>query len=151
LGKPRSRDGRPPKVCLATWAPFVGGAEVAAERLAVGLRDAGHEIFVIVGREGAVLDGMRDSGIRAIQLPMYFTDRWHWLRWYRAQKELYRLLRQERPHVLHSNDLPTHQMVSDAARRAGVPRVCHHRFPFDRAAIDWLNKFGAERHLFVSQ
>jgi glycosyltransferase involved in cell wall biosynthesis len=42
-------------------------------------------------------------------------------------------------------------MVSDAARRIGLPRVCHHRWIFEGAAIDWLNKFGAERHVFVSR
>ena len=31
---------RPLRVVLASMAPFVGGAEVAAERLAVGLREA---------------------------------------------------------------------------------------------------------------
>jgi glycosyltransferase involved in cell wall biosynthesis len=61
------------------------------------------------------------------------------------------VLRRERPDVVHSNDLPTHQMVSDAARRAGIPRICHHRWVFGGSAIDWLNKFGAERHLFVSR
>lgn len=43
---------RPLKVCHATWAPFVGGAEVAAERLAVGLREAGHEVFSCSARPG---------------------------------------------------------------------------------------------------
>src|SRR5262249_51130014 len=55
------------------------------------------------------------------------------------------------PDVIHSNDLPTHQIVSDAARGLGVPRICHHRFPFSDTAIDWMNKYGAERHVFVSR
>jgi len=54
------------------------------------------------------------------------------------------------PDIVHSNDLPTHQMTSDAARRLGIPRICHHRWVFDGPAIKWLNKFGGERHLFVS-
>jgi glycosyltransferase involved in cell wall biosynthesis len=42
-------------------------------------------------------------------------------------------------------------MVSHAARGLGIPRLCHHRFYYDRLAIDWFNKYGAEHHLFVSQ
>jgi glycosyltransferase involved in cell wall biosynthesis len=61
------------------------------------------------------------------------------------------ILRREQPDVVHSNDLPSHQMTSDAARRLGIPRVCHHRWVFEGPAINWLNKFGAEKHLFVSE
>ena len=59
-------------------------------------------------------------------------------------------MKRYRPDVIHGNDLPTHQIVSDAARGLGVPRICHHRFPYGRAAIDWFNKFGAESYVFVS-
>jgi glycosyltransferase involved in cell wall biosynthesis len=41
--------------------------------------------------------------------------------------------------------------MAGAARGLGIPRVCHHRFPFAKEGIDWFNKFGAERHLFVSR
>jgi glycosyltransferase involved in cell wall biosynthesis len=141
----------PLKVCLASMAPFVGGAEVAAERLALGLKNAGHDVFVVLGKKEAVYDRFERAGLRCIHAPMYFTDKWHWLRYWRARQGLRGLLGREQPDVIHSNDLPTHQIVSDAARFLRIPRLCHHRFPFDRAAIDWMNKFGAERHLFVSR
>jgi glycosyltransferase involved in cell wall biosynthesis len=139
------------KVCLATMAPFLGGAEVAAERLAVGLRGAGHDVLVVVGTEGPVLERLRHAGLRCAYSPVHLTDKWHWVRYVRARGRLRRLLRRERPDVIHSNDLPTHQMVSDAARGLGIPRVCHHRFPFGGAAADWMNKYGAEHHVFVSR
>ena len=139
------------KVCLTTLAPFVGGAEVAAERLALGLQENGHEVFVVVGKQGEVMDRMQKAGLKSICSPMYFTDKWHYWRYYDARKKLQQLLAGERPDIVHSNDLPTHQIVSDASRRLGFPRVCHHRFPFSAPAINWLNKYGAEQHLFVSQ
>jgi glycosyltransferase involved in cell wall biosynthesis len=71
-------------------------------------------------------------------------------RYWSARKQLRRILLEERPEVVHSNDLPTHQMVSDAARGTGIPRFCHHRFVYSQACLDWLNKFGADRHLFIS-
>src|SRR5262249_36938581 len=132
-------------------APFVGGAEVAAERLGAGLREAGHEVFVLLGRTGAVRERMQRAGLRCLVSAMHQTDKWHCLRYWKARRALRGVLRRERPDVIHSNDLPTHQIVSDAARGLGVPRLCHHRFPFPGAATDWLNKYGAERHLFVSR
>src|SRR5690349_7241433 len=139
------------KVCLVSMAPFVGGAEVAAERLGVGLRDAGHDVLMVLGTRNEVHDRMAAAGLRCVHAPMYFTDKLHWFRYWRARRGLRRLLRQERPDVVHSNDLPTHQIVSDAVRGSGIPEVCHHRWIFDGVAIDWMNKFGSARHLFVSK
>jgi glycosyltransferase involved in cell wall biosynthesis len=139
------------KVCLASMAPFVGGAEVAVERLALGLREAGHNVFLLLGRTGAVQQRLEKAGLRCVISPMFFTDKWHWWRYLRARSALRRLFRHERPAVIHSNDLPTHQIVSHAARGLDVARICHHRFPFDGKCLDWLNKYGAERHLFVSR
>lgn len=160
LRQPRgsSQDGRvqPPsdrrlKVCIASLAPFVGGAEVAAERLAVGLRDAGHDVLMILGRPGAVRDRMERAGLRCVVTPMHLTDKWRWWRCLRSRGALRRLILREQPDVLHSNDLPTHQVTSAAALGLGIPRICHHRYPFDGPTADWLNKYGAERHLFVSR
>jgi glycosyltransferase involved in cell wall biosynthesis len=138
------------KVCIATIAPFLGGAEVAAERLALGLMAEGHDVFILAGTRGEVFDRMQAAGLRCMFAPMPFTDKWHWLRYERARRDIRRILEYERPAVIHSNDLPTHQIMSDAARVQRVPVICHHRFPFGRSAADWLNKFGAARHVFVS-
>ena len=139
------------RIVLASMAPFVGGAEIAAERLALGLQGVGHAVLVILGMPGSVMERMEQAGLRCVYSSMCFTDKWHWLRYVRYRGRLQGVLRDFRPDVVHSNDLPTHQIVSDATRGLGVPVVCHHRYPFGGSAIDWLNKFGADRHLFVSQ
>ena len=139
------------KVLLASWSPFMGGAEVAAERLARGLSEKGHDVVTLVGTDGEALQRMKELGVRCVHLPLQMTDKWRWWRYARVQRSLRRLLTHERPDLVHSNDLPTHQMVSQAAGRLGLPRICHHRWIFAGAAIDWLNKFDAEHHLFVSQ
>lgn len=138
------------KICLTSWAPFVAGAEIALERLAVGLIDAGHDVLLVVGTDGDALARFREAGIRCEFVPQQFTDKLKWLRYRRSRNRLVDLLRREQPDLVHSNDLPSHQMTSDAARRLSIPRVCHHRWIFERDAIDWLNKFDAEQHLFVS-
>lgn len=139
------------KICLASLAPFLGGAEVAVERLAQGLVGEGHDVFLVLGNRGEVMERMQQAGLRCTYSPMPFTDKWHWWHYLRARNALRRILHQEQADIVHSNDLPTNQIVSDAARGLGMPRICHHRFPFEGSAIDWLNKFGAERHLFVSE
>jgi glycosyltransferase involved in cell wall biosynthesis len=139
------------KVGIITWAPFLAGAEIAAERLAAGLQQAGHEVFVVLGHNGPVMERMRSAGLRCLHVPIHFTDKWHWLRYRKSRNVLRRVFQREQPDLVHSNDLPTHQMVSDAVRGTGIPEVCHHRWIFEEKAIDWLNKFGAAQHLFVSR
>lgn len=123
---------------------------MAAERLAQGLVEAGHAVRVVVGEENEVLERLQLAGLDCHYSQMHLTDKRHWLRYLRARARLRRFLRGERFDLVHSNDLPTHQFVSAAARGLGVPRITHHRFPFGGAALDWMNKFGCERHLFVS-
>jgi glycosyltransferase involved in cell wall biosynthesis len=139
------------RVLLASWAPFHAGAEVAAERLAIGLREAGHCVTVVLATRGETLHRMLAADIDVRCLPLTLTNRYRWWRYYRAQHELCRVLHEIRPDVVHANDLPTSQMVGQAAARLGIPRVCHHRWVFSGPATDWLNKFGAERHIFVSK
>jgi glycosyltransferase involved in cell wall biosynthesis len=139
------------KIALASWAPFYAGAEVAALRLAVGLRDAGQEVACAIGTDGELLARLRDEGIAAELILTRFTDKWGWRRYRSSRRQFAGWLDRVRPDLVHSNDLPTHQMASDAARSLGLPRVCHHRWIFDGAAIDWFNKYGAERHVFVSR
>ena len=52
------------KICLTSWAPFIGGAEVAVERLAIGLSDAGHDVLLVVGTDGEALQRFQRAGIR---------------------------------------------------------------------------------------
>jgi glycosyltransferase involved in cell wall biosynthesis len=138
------------KIVLASMAPFVGGAEIAAERLAVGLGEAGHDVTVLLGTRGEVLQRMQRAGLTCLHAYMYLTDKWHWWRYTNARNALRRIIRGMRPDLVHSNDLPTHQIVSDAVRGTGVLEICHHRWIFPGQAIDWLNKFECPHHVFVS-
>ena len=138
------------KICLASWAPFVGGAEIALKRLARGLKNKDHDVTIILGQNGAVKKQFEENGLRCIYSPIYFTDKWRWWKYLRARDQLKQLFQHEHPDIVHSNDLPTHQIISDAARPINVPRICHHRYPFSSSAVNWFSKFGAEKHLFVS-
>lgn len=141
---------RPLKVCITSRAPFVGGAELAAERLARGLMQQGHDVFCLLGKKGEVFRRFTDAGIRCMHFPVQYTDVRRFWRYLGARNTLRSLFRRERPDVIHANDLPSAQLFFDAARGLDIARVCHHRFIYDRAAIDWFNKYSPDRHLFVS-
>ena len=138
------------KICIASRAPFIAGAEIAGERLALGLMESGHEVAFVVGTEGEALKRYQSKGIRCHYTPTAYTGDGLGFRYRKYRNSMRRFLAKEKPDIVHSNDLPTHQMVSDAAKPLGIPRVCHHRWIFDRAGTDWFNKFGAEQHVFVS-
>ncbi len=138
------------KICIASRAPFIAGAEIAGERLALGLMESGHEVAFVVGTEGEALNRYQSKGIRCHYTPTAYTGDGLGFRYRKHRNALRQFIATERPDVVHSNDLPTHQMVSDAAKPLGIPRVCHHRWIFGGSGTDWFNKFGAEQHVFVS-
>jgi glycosyltransferase involved in cell wall biosynthesis len=148
---PEAAHGRKFKVCLASLAPFIGGAEIAAERSALGLLHAGHDVFMLLGQRGAVGERFAKAGLRCEYAPMRFTDRWHFWNYVRDRARLRSILRANRPDILHANDLPTHQAVAGAATRLPIARLCHHRQIFNGQAIAWFDKFGAHHHVFVSR
>src|SRR5438105_857331 len=73
------------KICIVSWAPFLAGAEIAAERLALGLQSVGHDVLVVAGTEGPALDHFRNAGLRCVFSPIHFTDKWHWWRYRKAR------------------------------------------------------------------
>ncbi|CAN5224027.1 glycosyltransferase family 4 protein [soil metagenome] len=143
--------GRKLKVCLATLAPFIGGAEIAAERSALGLMRAGHDVAMLLGQRGAVGDRFEKLGLHCVYAPMRFTDRWQFFTYLRDRARLRSILREMKPDILHANDLPTHQAVAGAANKLPIARLCHHRQIFNGRAIAWFDKFGAHHHVFVSR
>jgi glycosyltransferase involved in cell wall biosynthesis len=124
---------------------------VACERLALGLMERGHKVVVVVDRENEVYQRFVDNGLDCQVFRLPFREKktvlsyaYHWMR-------LRQFVQKFQPDLVHSNDLPTHQFVSSVAGSLGLPRVCHHRFIYNEKCIDWLNRQGAEIHLFVSE
>lgn len=139
------------RILFSSFAPFIGGAEVAVARLARGLIDAGHQVHLVVGTKGKALEHFEQAGISCTYVAARFTSKLGWLSYARSRASLISVIRDFKPDIVHANDLPTHQITSDASRRAHVANICHHRWIYDGAATDWLNKFGAHRHIFVSR
>ncbi len=138
-------------VLLVSLAPFVGGAEVALERLALGLLQKGHRVLCALGSQNEVGQRFTKQGIPWVYFPMPFTGKLNLPYYLWALIKFRRFLKRASFDLIHANDLPSFQFVSNAARPFGLPRICHHRYVFDGGAIKWLLKFGVEYHVFVSQ
>ena len=152
-GQPSSieQSDRKLKVCITSRAPYIGGAEMAAERLAIGLREQGHDVFFLLGKRGEVMERYESAGFRCHYFPIIYTSLRRFWRYYAARTSLRNLFKREGVDVVHANDLPSAQIFFDAARGMNITRICHHRFLYDSQAIDWFNKFGADKHIFVSR
>ncbi len=142
--------GQKLRIMFVSRAPFFGGAEQALERLACELMRVGHTVLVVLGENNDVLNRMREAGLECQVCALPQRDKWQWLKYRQARHELRKVVTGFGPSVVHANDLPTHQIVSDTVRGLNVPHVCHHRFAYSGEAIDWFNKYGAKHHLFVS-
>ena len=138
------------KVCLVSIAPFLGGAEVALERLALGLKKKVDHVVCVLGTKNEVGKHFTSRGIHWNYLPLPFTNKWTLPYYFYALFRTRFFLKRSEVDLIHANDLPSFQFVSHAARPLGIPRVCHHRYIFNGEAIKWFLKFGVEYQLFVS-
>jgi len=138
-------------IALISLAPFIGGAEVAMKRLALGLEQQGCHVVCILGSENEVGEFFSKDGINQVYFPLLFTSKLNILYYFYALFRLRSFLRRQNFDIIHANDLPSFQFVSRAAKPLHIPRICHHRYIFDGKGIKWFLKFGVEYHLFVSK
>jgi glycosyltransferase involved in cell wall biosynthesis len=106
-----------------------------------GIRARGHEVIGVCA-EGALLDGARGEGFRVVSVP--FARRLSPLAHVRAFRDLVRLLRAERPDLVHAHMPISGFLGRLAARLAGVPRVAYtcHGFLFNQQG-SWLRRTGS--------
>ena len=96
-----------------------------------GIRARGHEVIGVCA-EGRLLDEVRAEGFRIVALP--FARRLSPLAHTRSLAALVRLLRNERPDLVHAHMPISGFLGRLAARLAGVPRVAYtcHGFLFNQ-------------------
>jgi glycosyltransferase involved in cell wall biosynthesis len=124
-----------------------------------GIRDRGHEV-VGVSADGPMLDLVRGEGFRAETVPMArsLSPRAQW----RAFRALVKLLRAEKPDMVHGHMPISGFLARLAACVAGVPRVAYtcHGFLFNQPGplprravafvIEWIAGFLTDIYLTVS-
>ncbi|TSC87110.1 MAG: hypothetical protein G01um10148_215 [Parcubacteria group bacterium Gr01-1014_8] len=107
---------------LAITQSNYGGAQRYVYDLATSLPKDSYETVVVAGGRGILMDKLHNAGIRTISLESLvrnvsiFGD-------LRSFLDFYRLLRRERPQILHTNSSKMGGIGAIAARLAGVPHI----------------------------
>jgi glycosyltransferase involved in cell wall biosynthesis len=106
----------------------IGGATVHVVQLDAGLTAAGYDCLLVTGSEGASEGSMRDLALarrlRLADIPELGREIAP-LSDLVALLKLYRLMRRERPHIVHTHLAKAGFLGRIAARLAGVPVVLH--------------------------
>jgi glycosyltransferase involved in cell wall biosynthesis len=101
-----------------------------------GLREAGHEV-VGVCAEGKLLDQPRAEGFRVIAAPM--ARSLNPIAQLKCLRALIRIMREEKPDLVHAHMPISGLLARLAARIAGVPRIAYtcHGFLFNQPGPRW--------------
>ena len=106
-----------------------------------GIRARGHEV-VGVCADGPLLDGVRAEGLRVVAVPMArsLSPSAQW----RAFRALVRLIRDERPDMVHAHMPISGFLARLAARLCGVPMIAYtcHGFLFQQPGPLWRRGLG---------
>ncbi|HSE03288.1 MAG TPA: sugar transferase [Methylomirabilota bacterium] len=107
----------------------VGGPAIHVVNLTAGLDPARFDSILVTGTEnpgeGSLLDLAQAHGIEPVVIPEIMGQATLKPRDWKALVALYRLMRRERPHIVHTHAAKPGVLGRLAARLAGVPVVVH--------------------------
>lgn len=107
----------------------IGGPAIHVINLTAGLDPGRFESRLVCGTElageGSMLDLARERGLEPIQIPDIVNEFGLKAKDARAVRRLYRLMRELRPHIVHTHMAKAGLLGRLAARLAGVPIVVH--------------------------
>lgn len=139
-----------------------GGAQRYVYDLAVAAQEAGHEVAVLCGGEGALVENLEKAGIRIIPLSNLERD----VRWKADLKSFWQILetlKREKPDVFHINSSKMGAMGALAGRIIGVKKIIFtaHGWAFNEPRhwaqklvieeVAWLTVLLAEKTICVSE
>jgi glycosyltransferase involved in cell wall biosynthesis len=111
-----------------------GGAQKYVYDTALAARDAGHEVSVLCGGNGLLIEKLEKAGIKTINLP-YMGRNIRISSEFRAFVDTLKVLRRERPDVFHINSSKMGGLGALAARVFGVKTIIFtaHGWAFNEA------------------
>ena len=135
------------KILMATMGLDIGGAETHIVELAKELKARGHEV-VIASNGGVYVAEVEEAGIRHYAVPMHRRSVGDMLR---SRTLLRRILREERPDIVHAHARIPAFLCGTLQRELGFPFVtsCHGVFQVS-GILKLLSNWG-QRTLAVSE
>lgn len=134
------------KILMATMGLDIGGAETHIVELAKELKSEGHDV-AIVSNGGVYVPEIEAAGIRHHQAPLHRRSVRDMRR---ARSVLRRVLREERPDVVHAHARIPAFLCGSLCRRMKLPFVTTAHWVFDTSgALRYLTDWG-ERTVAVS-
>ena len=135
------------KIFMATMGLGIGGAETHIVELAKELKARGHEV-VIASNGGVYVAEVEEAGIRHYAVPMHRRSVGDMLR---SRTLLRRILREERPDIVHAHARIPAFLCGTLQRELGFPFVtsCHGVFQVS-GMLKLLSNWG-QRTLAVSE
>ncbi len=113
-----------------TRGDVVGGAQLHVRDLAIGTRDAGHDLLVVCGNEGELTRELQAEGI-AVEICKGMLRAIHPVRDVAAVRDMTRIIDEYKPEIVSAHSSKAGTICRIAARRAGVPAVfTAHGFAF---------------------
>jgi len=151
------------KVLLVITQSEFGGAQKYVYYLATSLPKDRYDVTVACGAGGLLIPKLQEAGIDVIQVPSLLREI-NPIQDFFAFIQLFRIIREKRPHIVHANSTKAGFLGRLAARLAGVPIVLFtaHGFflyePFWRTeerfmyvCIEWLGAKLSDRIIAVCE
>ncbi len=146
-----SNSSRPLRVLYVARAPFISGAERALMSMLRHLDRGRVEPGLVLGHHTELVDQARELGIPVMHVPLPKRSQYNPLMWAWSVRRLYRTIRGFEPDVLHANDIPSCQAMSQLGERLKIPRVIHVRWVITAEDAAWWARCGAECVVCISQ
>ncbi len=130
-------------ITKANW----GGAQRYVFELALAARSRGYAVHVACGTQGELTQRLIAESI-PVSLVSGLSRDVHFSADLRALASLYRIIRKERPDVVHANSSKAGLIAVVAARLARVPRIIFtaHGWAFNESRPAWQRKIFAVMH-----
>ena len=135
------------KILMATMGLDIGGAETHIVELSKQLKAMGHDV-IVASNGGIYVPEIQAAGIRHYQVPMHRRDVGCMLR---SRKLLSRIIREEKPDIVHAHARIPAFLCGTLRRRLKFPFVTTAHWVFEsRGMLRYLTNWG-ERTVAVSE
>lgn len=137
------------RVLYLTNSAQIGGGNRSLLTLWEGLRSRGITPVAVCPTEGPMVEACRNADVGCEVVDYQLPDWLRPLKGWRAFRRWVGLLDRLRIDLVHANDPYGARTVGFAAKRSGLPLVCHIHFPLGDAVTRWVFRFTPKPGAFL--